>query len=60
MQHIQIKGLDKPVSKLVMGSDFFRLNNGTRLVKSFIIIWRLAGIRLILLIFIAGGKVSKP
>lgn len=28
MKHIQIKGLDKPVSKLVMGSDFFTLNNG--------------------------------
>ncbi|OCT15012.1 aldo/keto reductase [Paenibacillus pectinilyticus] len=28
MQHIQIKGLDKPVSKLVMGSDFFNLSNG--------------------------------
>lgn len=28
MKHIQIKGLDKPVSKLVMGSDFFRLDNG--------------------------------
>lgn len=27
MKHIQIKGLDKPVSKLVMGSDFFRLDN---------------------------------
>ncbi|MDQ0901351.1 MULTISPECIES: aldo/keto reductase [unclassified Paenibacillus] len=28
MKHIQIKGLDKPVSKLIMGSDFFRLDNG--------------------------------
>jgi aryl-alcohol dehydrogenase-like predicted oxidoreductase len=28
MEHIQIKGLDKPVSKLIMGSDFFTLNNG--------------------------------
>ncbi|WNR45936.1 aldo/keto reductase [Paenibacillus roseipurpureus] len=28
MQHIQIKGLHKPVSKLVMGSDFFTLSNG--------------------------------
>ncbi|KRF18468.1 aldo/keto reductase [Paenibacillus sp. Soil787] len=27
MKHIQIKGLDKPVSKLIMGSDFFRLDN---------------------------------
>ncbi|GFZ83293.1 oxidoreductase [Paenibacillus marchantiophytorum] len=27
MKHIHIKGLEKPVSKLVMGSDFFRLNN---------------------------------
>ncbi|NQX67044.1 aldo/keto reductase [Paenibacillus alba] len=27
MKHIQIKGLDKPVSTLVMGSDFFRLDN---------------------------------
>ncbi|MDR6555528.1 aldo/keto reductase [Paenibacillus qinlingensis] len=27
MKHIQIKGLDKPVSSLVMGSDFFRLDN---------------------------------
>ena len=28
MKHIQIKGLNKPVSKLIMGSDFFRLDNG--------------------------------
>jgi aryl-alcohol dehydrogenase-like predicted oxidoreductase len=28
MKHIHIKGLDKPVSKLIMGSDFFRLDNG--------------------------------
>ncbi|MFD0693776.1 aldo/keto reductase [Paenibacillus sp. GCM10027628] len=27
MKHIQIKGLDKPVSQLIMGSDFFRLDN---------------------------------
>lgn len=27
MKHIQIKGLEKPVSKLIMGSDFFRLDN---------------------------------
>ncbi|MGG1515884.1 aldo/keto reductase [Paenibacillus oryzisoli] len=28
MEHIQIKGLNKPVSKLIMGSDFFNLSNG--------------------------------
>ncbi|MEW9700016.1 aldo/keto reductase [Paenibacillus sp. SI8] len=28
MKHIQIRGLDKPVSQLIMGSDFFRLDNG--------------------------------
>ena len=39
MKHIQIKGLDKPVSKLVMGSDFFRSGQSVKKsVKSFIII----------------------
>ncbi|TXK74449.1 aldo/keto reductase [Paenibacillus sp. N3.4] len=28
MKQIQIQGLDKPVSQLIMGSDFFKLNNG--------------------------------
>lgn len=28
MKHIRIQGLDKPVSQLIMGSDFFKLNNG--------------------------------
>lgn len=27
MNHIEIKGLNKPISQLIMGSDFFRLDN---------------------------------